>query len=74
MVEPEFNEIPTVKVKWQNKLGLKSKTTAANYKPHIEAFIKARGSSDIFIQEDIDDYFAEVKKADDRKPLNERES
>ena len=74
MAEPELNEMPTVKVKWQTKLGRKPPATADTYKPQIKAFIKSRGNSDIFIQEDIDDYFAEVKKADDRKPLNMRES
>ena len=74
VVDPELNEMPTVKVKWQTKLGRKAPATADTYKPHIKAFVKSRGNSDIFIQEDIDDYFAEVKKVDDRKSLNERES
>ena len=74
MEEPEFNEMPTVKVKWQTKLGRKPPATADTYKPHIKAFIKSRGNSDIFIQEDIDDYFAEIKRMDDLKPENKRDS
>ena len=42
--------------------------TGSGYKPHIEAFIKARGNAVKFVQADIDSYFAEIKKADDRKP------
>ena len=60
--------MPASKPKWKNKLDLKSKTTASGYKPHIKAFIKARGKSETFIQEDIDDYFANIKRTDDRKP------
>ena len=48
--------------------------TGSGYKPHIEDFIRARGNAEIFVQADIDSYFAEIKKADDRKPQDQRES
>ena len=67
-VGPEFNEMPASKPNWQTKLDLLKKNTASGYKPHIENFIKARGNHEKFVQADIDSYFAELKKADDRKP------
>ena len=48
--------------------------TASAYKPHIEAFIKAKTDSRFLTQPDIDDYFATIIQADERKPENERES
>ena len=48
--------------------------TASNYKPHIKAFIKAKGNYQIFVQPDIDEYFARINKADERKPEDQRES
>ena len=46
------------KPKWMISLDLKSKATVDSYKPHIKAFIKAKGENNIFVQEDINDYFA----------------
>ena len=37
-------------------------------------FIKTKSDKQHFSQPEIDDYFAEIKKADERKPENERES
>ena len=48
--------------------------TASAYKPHIKAFIKAKTDSRFLTQPDIDDYFATINQADERKPENERES
>ena len=48
--------------------------TASAYKPHIMAFIKAKTESQFFTQADLDDYFATINQADERKPENQRES
>ena len=54
-------------VKWENKLALKSYVTSANYKPHIKAFINDMGKGDIFVQDDVDDYFIRMQQQDDSK-------
>ena len=71
---PEFKEKPASKPRWQTRLNLKSPQTVRNYKPHIVSFIDSRGKSTVFVQADIDAYFAQIKRIDDRKPENERES
>ena len=38
------------------------------------AFIKAKTESQFFTQADLDDYFATINQADERKPENQRES
>ena len=70
----EVSKTQVTKPRWQNKLSHKKEATASSYKPHIEAFIKARGKSDTFVQEDIDDYFAQIRKDDELKSQNDRES
>ena len=74
MAQPEITRKTAPKPKWQTKLARKSISTAGSYKPHIETFIEVMGKCDIFVQEDIDDYFDKLKKADDRKPQDKRES
>ena len=59
---------------WETKLGLKRRLTASAYKPHIKEFIKAKTNSQFFTQQDIDTYFLQIKRADERKPEDQRES
>ena len=66
--QPEIKKMPKTKPKWRTSLELKSKATVDSYKPHIIAFIKAKGDGKTFVQEDINDYFAQLKNDDESKP------
>ena len=65
---PEIKKMPKTKPKWKTSLDLKSKATVDSYKPHIMAFIKAKGEHQTFDQEDINDYFEKLKDDDESKP------
>ena len=54
---------------YETKLALKSRATQRNYKLHIKPFQKEFGrNTTIFIQDDIDAYFAKLHQIDQKKP------
>ena len=59
--------------KWEAKLQLKSTSAQISYGYHIREFQKLKGYGSIFTQQEIDEYFLQVKKADDKKPFNKKE-
>ena len=63
-----------IQARWKTKLANKSEQTQKAYSRHIKEFENAMNGATYLNQDDVDRYFSQLKKEDDKRPDGKQES